>query len=314
MTQKKGRNIAGSHRAKLLNLSRDRREDFQFLLGRWVSERFLFRLSHSPHRNDFVLKGAMLFVAWEGRLHRPTKDLDLLGYRSSDVEKVTDRIRDICSVVADDGIVFDVRKIMGERIKEDAEYEGVRVRVPASLDGARVSMQVDVGFGELIDPPASELDFPVLLPLDAPRVRAYSPEAVVAEKFHAMVVLGIANSRMKDFFDIWTLASTRRFEMTTLTSSIRGTFERRRTAVPDSTPLALTSEFLLDEMKRKQWDAFCNRLGLKGIPGLAEIGRLVAGFLMPAIAGSARPAQPRSVWDPPGPWKEEQTSIKQQIL
>jgi hypothetical protein len=134
MALKKVRNVAGSHRAQLLNLARNRGEDFQFLLGRWVVERFLYRLAGSSHKNSFVLKGAMLFLAWEGRLHRPTKDLDLLGSGSPDVLDVTRRIRDVCAVPADDGIVFDLAGIAGERIKEDAEYEGVRVRVPASLD------------------------------------------------------------------------------------------------------------------------------------------------------------------------------------
>jgi len=119
---------------------------------------------------------------------------------------VTTRIREVCAAPADDGIIFDLAGIQGERIKEDAEYEGVRVRVSASLDGARIAMQVDVGFGDVVDPPPAEITFPVLLPLDAPVLRAYPPEAVIAEKFHAMVVLGIANSRMKDFFDVWALA------------------------------------------------------------------------------------------------------------
>jgi hypothetical protein len=138
----------------------NRGEDFQFLLGRWVVERFLYRLAGSSHKNSFVLKGAMLFLAWEGRLHRPTKDLDLLGSGSPDVLDVTRRIRDVCAVPADDGIVFDLAGIAGERINEDAEYEGVRVRVPASLDGACVSMQIDVGFGDLVDPPPRISLFP----------------------------------------------------------------------------------------------------------------------------------------------------------
>jgi hypothetical protein len=160
MALKKVRNVAGSHRAQLLNLARNRGEDFQFLLGRWVVERFLYRLAGSNHKNSFVLKGAMLFLAWEGRLYRPTKDLDLLGFGSSDVLDVTRRIRDVCAVPADDGIVFDLAGIAGERINEDAEYEGVRVRVPASLDGACVSMQIDVGFGDLVDPPPRISLFP----------------------------------------------------------------------------------------------------------------------------------------------------------
>ncbi len=146
MKSKKVRNVAASHRAKLLGLAHTRGEDFQFLLGRWIVERFLYRLAGSSQKNSFILKGATLFLAWEGQLHRPTKDLDLLGFGSPDVDEVTHRIRDICEVVVDDGIVFDLAGIHGERIKEDAEYEGVRVRVPASLDGARVALQIDIGF------------------------------------------------------------------------------------------------------------------------------------------------------------------------
>jgi hypothetical protein len=214
MKSKKPRNLAASHRAKLLTLAQERKEDFQFLLGRWTVERFLFRLGQSRHKDRFILKGAILFIAWAGKLHRPTKDLDLLGRGAHDVSHVVDSIRDICAVECEDGLEFDLAAIEGWRIAEDAEYEGVRVKVPASLDGARVQMQIDVGFGDAVEPAPKPLTFPVLLPLEAPTVNAYPPEAVVAEKFHAMVRLGIANSRMKDFFDIWTLASTYRFEST----------------------------------------------------------------------------------------------------
>lgn len=150
--KKQIRNVAASNRAKLLALARTRGDDFQFLLGRWIIERFLYRLAGSKHKDSFVLKGAMLFVAWGSKVYRPTKDLDLLGFGSANVAEVADRIREICSTPAEDGIVFDVAGIEAERIKEDAEYEGVRVSVPASLDGARVRMQVDVGFGDVVDP------------------------------------------------------------------------------------------------------------------------------------------------------------------
>jgi Nucleotidyl transferase AbiEii toxin, Type IV TA system len=304
MTQKKGRNVAGSHRAELLTLARNRGEDFQFLLGRWVVERFLYRLAGSAQKDSFVLKGAMLFLAWEGRLHRPTKDLDLLGFGNPDVRDVTHRIREVCAVPADDGIVFDLAGIQGERIQEDAEYEGVRVRVPASLDGARVSMQIDVGFGDLVDPPPAELTFPVLLPLDAPVLRAYPPEAVIAEKFQAMVVLGIANSRMKDFFDVWTLAQTRRFDFELLAGSIRGTFERRRTPLPESVPMALTDEFLEDHSKRTQCAAFGRRLGLHDLQPLPLVGQQIADFLMPVLVAAGMPNSASRTWVPGGPWVE----------
>ncbi len=307
---KKIRNIAASHRAKLLALARNRGDDFHFFLGRWINERFLYRLAHSKHNADFVLKGAMLFLAWEGKLYRPTKDLDLLGFGSADVVEVTARIREICSAQVDDGIEFDIAAIQGERIKEDAEYEGVRVLVPASLDGARVVMQIDVGFGDKVDPQPEPLAFPALLPLEAPVVRAYPPEAVIAEKFHAMVVLGIANSRMKDFFDIWTFASTQRFAISRLSNSIRSTFERRRTALPEATPFALTDEFLLDGVKRTQWTAFLRRLGIRNVPTLDAIGPLLIPFLMPAVEHARRRGTDLLIWAPPGPWQQAKAATQ----
>ncbi len=307
---KKVRNVAASHRAKLLAVAQSRGDDFQFLLGRWVIERFLYRLSRSTHKNDFVLKGAMLFLAWGGKLYRPTKDLDLLGFGSAEVGDVSARIRDICAAAADDGIAFDVSGIKAERIKEDAEYEGVRVWVPASLDGARVTMQIDVGFGDKVDPAPAELTFPTLLPLDAPVVRAYPPEVVVAEKFQAMTVLGIANSRMKDFFDIWTFASTQRFDISRLAHSIHSTFERRRTPLPEVPPLALTDEFLLDRAKQTQWNAFCGRVGLRHTPSLDVVGPLLVRFLMPAVQQARLRKADAMIWEPPGPWqKAEQAKI-----
>ncbi len=306
-------NIAGSHRAKLLALARTRGEDFQFLLGRWAVERFLYRLSRSAHKDDFILKGAMLFLAWEGRMHRPTRDLDLLGYGSPEIADVTEHIREVCAVASEDGIQFDLAGIEGQRIKEDAEYEGVRVRVPASLEGARVVMQIDVGFGDLVDPAPSTLTFPVILPLDAPIVRAYPPEVVIAEKFHAMVVLGIANSRMKDFFDIWTLARTHEFTRGPLGKAIAGTFARRQTTVPNERPFALTNEFLRDATKLVQWAAFGKRLGLQDLPPLAAVGDLIAKFMDPFVQGDETTPEVALRWDAGGPWAAEDSGNEGQL-
>jgi len=235
-------------------------------------------------------------------MHRPTRDLDLLGFGSPDIPGVTQRIREICWLVEGDGILFDLAGIEGARIKEDAEYEGVRLRVPARLDGARIIMQIDVGFGDLVDPPPGPVTFPVLLPLAAPVIRGYPPEAVVAEKFHSMVVLGIANSRMKDFFDIWRLGQTHRFEAGRLANAVRNTFERRQTPVPEMLPLALTSEFLEDTAKLTQWAAFGKRLGLGDLPKLPVVGRYIAAFLMPVV-DAARTGSPLGrEWIPGGPW------------
>jgi hypothetical protein len=299
MKPKTPRNIAASHRAKLLNLAQERGEGFQFFLGRWVSERFLFRLGISEHRDQFILKGAMMFVAWDGKLHRPTQDVDLLGYGSPEVGEVAQRIREICAQSVDDGIVFDLEGIRSEKIREDAEYEGVRVRVPASLDGARVLLQIDIGFGDLVEPAPARLTFPVLLPLDPPIVRGYPPETVIAEKFQAMVMLGIGNSRMKDFFDIWTLARTHNFSLQSLGRSVRQTFERRRTPLPSTTPVALSEGFLLDENKQTQWKAFGNRSGLD-LPTLQSVGAAIEEFVMPVLG--AEDALDL-VWTAPGPWR-----------
>ena len=182
------------------------------------------------------------------------------------------------------------------------------MRVPASLDGARVSMQIDVGFGDLVDPPPVELTFPVLLPLDAPVLRAYPPEVVIAEKFQAMVVLGIANSRMKDFFDVWTLAQTHGFDFELLAGSVRGTFERRRTPLPEGVPMALTGEFLEDQSKKTQWSAFGRRLGLRDLPALSLVGDEIAAFLIPVLVAARTTNSAPQTWAPGGPWVERATT------
>ena len=303
MKNKKVVNVAASFRARLLDLAHQRKEDFQFVLARWMIERFLYRLSISPHKEGFVLKGAMLFAAWTGKVYRPTRDLDLLGWGSPDLDRLVSAFREVCTIDTGDGLVFEPGRIEAERIKEGAEYEGVRVRIPASLDGARLRLQVDVGFGDEVEPPPAEITFPVLLPAAAPRLRAYPPEALVAEKLHAMVILGIANSRMKDFYDLCTIAESFSFDLPALARSVRVTFERRRTAVPTDPPFAFTSEFLEDGTKRVQWQAFIKRIGVETGLTLAQAGERIREFLLPVLqAASTESTIPRR-WEPGGPWK-----------
>src|SRR5262249_34432000 len=164
MKAKRPVNLAASLRARLLNVAEKRKEDFQFVLDRWVAERFLYRLGRSSHRNQFILKGASLFLIWEGKLPRPTRDIDFLGIGSAQIKDVIAAIAEICSVPAEDGIVFEVKRITGEAIREDAEYDGVRVQVPVSLDKARSPLQIDIGFGDAADPIPEEQTFPVMLP------------------------------------------------------------------------------------------------------------------------------------------------------
>ena len=231
------RNIGASVRARLLDRARAERSDFQILLTRYALERLLYRLSVSPHRDRFILKGAMLFVTWVANPFRPTRDLDLLGSGDNDTEAIAETFRVICAQpVADDGVIFDVAALEAAPIREEAEYGGVRVRTTATIDGARIPIQVDIGFGDAITPAPVEIDYPTLLDAPAPHLRVYPVETVVAEKFEAMVTLGIANTRLKDFYDLWLIAQTFKFGRSTLSDAVQRTFERRRTALPADIP------------------------------------------------------------------------------
>ncbi len=304
MSREPAKNLAASVRARLLTLAQEKGEDYQRILGKYAVERFLFRLGRSEYRDRFVLKGAMLFTLWMGEMHRPTKDLDLLGWGSAAVEEVEKTIRAICAVVEEDGLVFDGGSVAGERIKEDDEYEGVRVKLSATLAGAKIPMQIDIGFGDAVYPEPEFASFPALLPMEAPRIRAYPREATIAEKFNAMVVLDIRNSRMKDFFDIWFMATTWEFDMEELRAAIFASFERRGVIVPEETPFALTDEFLSDAQKRQQWKAFGSRLNPgSAVPQLDEVGAVLRGFLMPCIVSGSREGSLAGHWTPDSKWK-----------
>jgi len=299
MKRSERRNSAESIRARLLDVAKNRREDFQLILAQYAIERFLYRLGQSAFQDQFVLKGAMLFVLWDGRLHRPTRDLDLLGYGSPDLERLSGIFREISAIASDDGLLFDTTDLRVETIKEDADYEGVRILFLARLAGARIPVQIDVGFGDaVLSTPAT---FPVLLPLEPPRIQVYQRETAIAEKFQAMVVLDIRNSRMKDFFDVWVLSRTWTFTSEPLRAAIVSTFERRSTPLPTDMPFALTDGFLLDEQKTAQWMGFLKRLRVQDeTPDLQTMGGELREFLAPAVA-----SEPTSVhtWPPGGPWR-----------
>ena len=294
---------AASVRQRLLNRARAEGEDFQALLTRYVLERFLYRLGRSDHRERFVVKGAMLFVLWEGDLHRMTRDLDLLGSGPSAIADVERAVREILSVeVEDDGVTFAPATVRGDLIREEQEYEGVRVTAEARVGNARVRLKIDVGFGDAITPEAKEATFPTLLDAPPPVLRAYPKETVVAEKLQAMVALGILNSRMKDFYDLWHLARHDHFDGPTLTEAVRATFERRSTTLPADAPLALTEEFATDEGKQTQWRAFIRRGRLSDEAALVEVIDVLRAFLLPVLnaAREGRPLDAR--WEPGGPW------------
>lgn len=244
---KKPTNTAASVKARLLNIARERGEDFNLLLIRFIQERLLYRLSKSKHAGDFVLKGAALFTVWGGEPHRPTKDIDLLAHGEASTDRLRQVFADICRVkVTDDGLLFEPESVTAEVIREDAIYDGVRLTISVRIGTGRTSIQVDVGFGDAVVPAPRKIEYPTFLEMPAPKLRAYAPETVVAEKLEAMVQLGMANSRMKDFYDIAYMSQTFDFDGPRLAKAVRATFGRRGTAIPTGTPLALTTEFAGD--------------------------------------------------------------------
>jgi hypothetical protein len=305
MTRGNPKDMAASVRQRLLNLSRRSGEDFQRLLTRYGMERLLDRLSRSEHAPRFVLKGALLFGLWTGELLRPTRDIDLLGFGDSGAEGIAEVFRSLCALeVADDGLVFSAETISVEPIREDQEYGGQRVKFEARLGQARIDLQVDIGFGDAITPGAESVAYPTLLGMEPPRLRAYPRETVVAEKLEAMVQLGMANSRMKDFFDLAVLGRTFAFAGPVLRDAIVATFRRRGTAVPTDLPIALGDAFAKDGAKLAQWKAFVSRNGLEARAGdLGQVIGELAGFLGPPLLAAAKGAGFERRWEPAGPWR-----------
>lgn len=206
------KNVGASVRARLLNLSKERNQPFELLLTRYTLERLLYRLSKSKHREKFVLKGAMLMRHWLDDPHRPTRDLDLLGFGDSDPELTLGLFHEICAIEADDAVAFDNDALVVDTVRDESGYSGLRLKTYANVDGARIRVIIDIGYGDATEPGLEEIELPVLLDQPAPNLRAYPPETVIAEKFQAMVALGLANSRLKDFYDIWILAKTHEFK------------------------------------------------------------------------------------------------------
>jgi len=256
------KNLAASVHQRLLNKAREANRPFNELLQYYAIERFLYRLSRSPFADRFVLKGALMFNAWGLAGFRTTRDIDLLGYTSNVVEHVADLFRQICTVnVEPDGWVFDAESIQGEQIKEDADYEGVRVTFRGWLGKTRVHMQIDIGFGDIVASAPLDVKYPVILEFPAPVLHGYPRETLIAEKFQAMVALGEINSRLKDFYDICTLAMEFEFDGPVLQTAIEQTFKQRGTSLPADIPIALTEKFV--SQKELYWDAFIQRSGLK---------------------------------------------------
>lgn len=281
------KNLGASVRARLLALAKERNRPFDLLLTRFTLERFLYRLSLSRHRDRFILKGAILLLAsaLEDPL-RPTRDLDLLGFGDPAPDRIIAVIREVCAIEENDAIAFDTDALAIDRIRDDTEYGGLRIKTTADVDRAKVPITIDIGFGDAVEPGLIDIELPVLLGMPAPRLRAYSFETVIAEKFQAMVALGRANTRLKDFYDIWALSRSHDFDADRLARAIAATFARHQTAIPVEAPDGLTPAFAADPIKQKQWAVFIRDVALDPGP-FTEVINQLAAFLMP-LAAAAR--------------------------
>jgi hypothetical protein len=297
-------NFAASVHARLLAVSQRRNADFHRTLQRYVAERFLYRLGLSSYRDRFVLKGAMLFVLWEDAAARPTKDLDLAGYVANDADAIGQAFREIASLPSpEDGLDFALDTLEITPIRDDAEYHGFRLNLDVLLGRAVIPFQVDVGFGDLIVPPPSDVIYPVLLDGEAPHVRAYPREAVVAEKLHAMAFHGGANSRYKDFFDVDRLSTRFAFDGMPLSASINATFSRRGSASLATWPVALTTGFYEDERRSDQWRRYLVRMKLAEVSAdFTTIGSRIIGFLESPVQAVSNGEPFPARWPAGGPW------------
>ena len=296
--------IAASVHQRLLNEAKKSGRPFVELMQYYAIERFMFRLAQSPFEENYTLKGALMFFAWNTKLPRPTKDVDLLGRIDNSLDVVINSMKRICQQkVVQDGIIFHQESISATRITEDLEYEGVRVRIQGNMGTIRLSLQIDIGFGDVIVPKANKFTYPTILGFPAPILRGYSKESTISEKFQAMVKLGLLNSRMKDFYDIWFLSQKFDFKGQTLSNALRKTFVNRNTDIV-SNPVVFENSFASDKDKQKQWQAFIQRTRLSDTPKkFIEVINKLKLFISPVIFALAENIDFQKNWKAPGPWK-----------
>ena len=292
------RNLSASILARLLTLAKERDDDYSLLLNRFALERLLLRISTSRHANRFLLKGALLFAIWYNDRHRPTRDADLLGFGPDNAADLIATFRDIAAMDLGDGIMFEPDSIKAEAIREDNTYGGTRITMVARIGSARCALQIDVGFGDAVTPEPQTVVYPTLLKdFQAPTLRVYPVYTVIAEKYQAMVVLGQANSRMKDFYDLAVIARRTGLEGAILAAAIAATFARRKTPLPTVRPLALTRQFSEDPTKMRQWQAFLNRNRITA-SGLDDTVSLLGLMLWPPTEVAAANNQAATTWHP----------------
>ncbi|MCZ4316418.1 nucleotidyl transferase AbiEii/AbiGii toxin family protein [Comamonadaceae bacterium G21597-S1] len=291
-------NLSASILTRLLTLAKQRGDDYNLLLNRFALERLLLRLSTSPHADRFLLKGALLFALWYNTPHRPTRDADLLGFGPDDEAHLIATFREVAAMDLGDGIAFDPESVKAQAIREDNTYGGTRITLAARIGSARCALHIDVGFGDAVTPAPQIVVYPTLLAgFQAPTLRVYPVYTVIAEKYHAMVMLGQANSRMKDFFDLAVIARRTELDGATLAVAIAATFARRQTALPTERPLALTNQFSEDSAKLRQWQAFLKKNSIAA-DSLRDTIALLDDMLWPPTQVAAAKSEATATWHP----------------
>jgi len=289
-----------------MNIARAEKIDFDFLLLRYFQERFLYRLAISEFSNRFILKGGLLLICLKMPRSRPTKDIDFLAKEiKNDPAELEYIFKIIANIPCDDGVKFFSTSVISERIKEDADYDGIRIKIDATLGQARKKLQMDIGFGDVIIPQAMPMEFPTLLEGKPPTIKAYSIESIISEKFEAMVKLAMVNSRIKDFYDIYTLSVSYNFQSNDLKKAIESTFHKRKTSIPDDL-VVFRSEFHSDEEKQRQWSAFLRKSRLHDVnQGFNEIMERITSFLKPIVNSIKDKTREDKTWDTiAGCWKK----------
>lgn len=303
--KKEIKNVEASVRAKLQNKAKETYRPFAEVLQYYAMERFLYRLSQSRYAEQFILKGALMFTVWQLSERRTTVDIDFLARCHNNVSKLENLLREICNInVPPDGLLFNAHTVLGQKIKENADYEGVRIKFKGFLERSRIPMQIDVGFGDVVYPKPETIDYPVILDFPKPRLKGYPIESVVAEKFEAMVKLGLLNSRMKDFYDLWLMTRQFDFHGLTLAQAIQRTFSHRKTELPSQTPLF--AEEIYDEKSDRQilWKAFLRKNQFKHVPErLKEAALDIEKFLAKPVEVIGKKTAFEFKWKAPGQWR-----------
>lgn len=298
-------NLQASVRARLQNNAKEANRPFNEVMQYYGMERFLYRFSKSEYANKFILKGALLFTVWRIPERHTTRDIDFLARFDNQVENIETVVRSVCDLVVEpDGLIFDAKTVQGRKIKEDADYEGVRVKFIGFLDRSRIPIQIDVGFGDIVYPKTMVIDYPVILDFPKSRLKGYPIESVVSEKFEAMVKLGLLNSRMKDFFDIWLMMHQFDFNGVNLAGALKKTFNHRKTDLPKEHPLF--AEEIYDEKSDRQtlWKTFLRKGDVKYAPDkLATVAKEIENFLIEPVGALNKGIKFSKKWKAQGQWK-----------